>query len=300
MMIRRLANWLYFYTVDPRRLWGGVRVIYRRGVAWWGDRRARRFYPGHNAQLKTLTARRRSDTIFVFGAGASLYDISPEEWAHIRQHNGIGWNLYAQQRFAPVDMLIIRETHHNDLPGRRAELREYVAEAFANPRLAGDTLWIIQAGWRAVAGNLLVGARWLPRSARILRYHNAARGPDQLPGERFAAGITHGAGTLTDAVNLAYVGGWQRIVLLGVDLYDMHYFTRAPWDDDPEWVAANPDRSAAHPTVSSGIVQQMGLWAEWLRARGVELYVQNPRSLMTEVMPVYDWRAFDTQKDKTL
>ena len=100
-------------------------------------------------------------------------------------------------------------------------------------------------------------------------------------------------------MNCAYVLGWRRIVLVGVDLYDSRYFF-LPADKtlgvDPVTgrttaVGANQWRgnrsSQPHNTVQIGIVDVMKSWRSILAGDGVELYVYNPRSLLADVLPVY-------------
>jgi len=290
--IRFLVNYTIWYLSSPQRAKDALILFYRQLYAWITNQQAMSFYPHHFNSVDTLKTRRTSDTVFVFGAGASLMDISDDEWAHVAKHNTIGWHLFGHQDFVRGDILIFRETHYQTINERKTEIRQYVADVNANPQLE-QALWICQAGWFAVASNLLIGMRLLSKDTTILRYKNSRRGESQLPIEHFQDGVTHGAGTLTDAVNLAYQGGWKRIVLIGIDLYDTEYFKDAAWDTDPEWVANNQDRSVTHPTIFSGIIDQMALWVPWLQKRGIEIYVQNPRSLMADLMPVYDWKQFE-------
>lgn len=283
---RQLLRYLYWYVTEPQQIPKTLRVVYVQATSWLKDRRGRAAYPHHSTAVQALYAKRTSDTIFIFGAGASLHDITAQEWRAIDQHNTVGWHLFSQQSFVHADIYIFRETHAQDIAGRLAEMRKHVHDAAQNPCFQ-DTLWAIQAGWKASNGNLMIGHGLLPTQTHILRFVNSRRGETALPTETFEEGLAHGAGTLTDAVNLAYHGGWKKIVLIGVDLYDTRYFTRGPWEDDPTWVAANPDNSVIHPTARHGIVDQMALWVPWLNHRGVEIYVYNPRSLMTQVMPIY-------------
>jgi hypothetical protein len=285
--LRVFLNYLYWYPTHPGEAWKMLKAITLRTYSWGLDRMNQNHYPHHTSSIEALRARRTSDTIFIFGAGTSLSEVTPEEWAHIDTHNTLGWHLFTQQDFVHADIYIFRELHSQDFGGRVAEMRKHVEDTNRSPHFK-NTLWAVQAGWTAINGNLLVGYKLLRPNTPILRFHNSRRGSDALPTETFEQGIVHGSGTLTDAVNLAYLGGWKKIVLIGVDLYDTKYFTRGPWDDDPQWVAANPDSNVLHPTTRHGIIDQLGAWVPWLNERGVEIRVYNPRSLMTQVMPVYE------------
>jgi len=283
--LRQFVNFSLWYLFSPRRMLRGLRETSRRLFAYLLNMSARFHYPHQYRDLVALQARRTSDTLFIFGAGTSLYDVTASEWAHVAQHNTLGWNLFAQQTFVRGDFYIFRELHALRLKDRRAEMQKLVDSVGANPQFK-NVLWLVQRGPMATNGNLLLGWRLLPPETPILRFKNAQRGEKALPGPSLDK-ITHGVGTLTDAVNLGYVGGWKRLVLIGVDLYDTRYFVRGPWEDDPAWTAQKPDASLPHPTARRGIVPQMAAWRGWLAERGVELMVYNPRSLLAQVLPIY-------------
>ena len=87
-------------------------------------------------------------------------------------------------------------------------------------------------------------------------------------------------------MNFAYLIGWKRIVLAGVDLYDRRYF----WLDRDTPRSVDVGRGAGvddtHDRLGSGIVAELARWAAFLADEGVELSVLNPRSLLADVLPV--------------
>lgn len=260
---------------------------------WTRDRRGRAHYVEVDAER--ARARRTSDTVFVFGCGASLNDLTDEEWAHIAEHDTFGFNEFFRQRWVPVGFHLLRQGVDGSL--RQRPYAEHVARGIAESPHYERTLLLLQEGWLAELSNELVGGRLLPPGRQMLRYRTArGAGP---PSANWGDGLRHVVGTLDDTVNAAYALGWRRIVLTGVDLYDSRYFWLPPnltSTTDPATgasVAAERNRyrgnryDETHSTAANGVVAIMDGWRGRLEADGVELSVYNPRSLLAEALPVY-------------
>ena len=263
--------------------------------AWSRDRMRRRRY----ALLDEAQARaaRRSDRVFVYGSGASMNDIPEDEWAAMAEHDTFGFNAFYWEQWIRVDFQLFRGGAYRVLrpTHRAAELRDAIR---ANPNFA-STIYVMQEEYLGHYANFLAGGAYLPAGARLFRYRTAPGvGP---PTRSFAEGIRHAPGTLVDAVNCAYCLGWKEIVLVGIDLYDSRYYWLPPDKTltyDPEVNSVVPGdvnvwrgNTAAdrHNTVKGGIVELMGQWREALAGDGVLLSVYNPKSLLAEVLPVFEW-----------
>jgi hypothetical protein len=222
-----------------------------------------------------LRARRRSDTVYVFGSGKSILEIEPGEWRRIAGHDVVSFSHFHRQRFVRVDCHLIAEVLDPD--GTAASIRE-------NPLLR-DTVFVVLQGWLALRSNELVGRRRLPSGAPLFRVRRVARGHvDTPPSRSFREGLVHGVNSAFDAVNFAYLMGWRRIVLVGVDLYDKEYFHLPPGAVDPG--EALGTTAASRFPGADEIVAMFGLWCRSLEAENVALEVYNPRSLLAEVLPV--------------
>ena len=101
-------------------------------------------------------------------------------------------------------------------------------------------------------------------------------------------GIPTCGATLFSTINIAYLLGYKKIVLVGVDLYDRRYFwmkdIRRDCSNDLQKGAAfsDPHRTGNH------VLKQMNIWNKYLKKRGVDLYIYNPRSLLSKVLPLYE------------
>jgi hypothetical protein len=274
--LRSVAIW------NAWKAYAEVRQFPVRFKAWRAFRRQVANY--HLLSDDDLRATRRSDTVFIFGSGASLNEISTEEWRSIEAHDTIGFNWFVRQTFVRCDYHLMREVGPSDLyeAGWLPHLTEFFSIARTNPKFA-DTIFLLQTGFRATNGNRSIGLGLAPRDHRIFLWRSlvgAAR-----PSLSLARGLAHGQGTLNECINLAFLLGWTRIVLAGVDLYDRRYFWLGhdePRPDDPV-----RDVNVAHKTVSSDIVEGLGRWREMFEKRGVGLFVYNPRSLLREKLPLW-------------
>lgn len=277
---------------------GGPRYLLRFNAmlttAWVRERISRRRY--RVLTEEELRASRKSDTVFVFGSGASLNDITEGEWAYFDEHDVFGFNAFYNQRWLPVGFHLLRGGVYGELRWR-AFVEEDSAIIRSNP-LYSDTIFLVQGEYLGHLSNQLLGYGFLPAGTRIFRYRSVREnGP---PTRSLAEGIRHVGTTLTDVVNAAYCLGWKEIVLVGVDLYDSRYF----WLGPNETLAVDPATGKMvpaeinnvrgnrydeeHNTVRSGIVDLMGQWHGHLEREGVRLRVYNPRSLLARVLPVYE------------
>jgi hypothetical protein len=233
-----------------------------------------------------LRATRRSETVFVFGSGSSLNDIGPEEWASFAEHDTLGFNWFLHQDWVRVDYHVVREVAEDDRDPAvwKPQVAEYFGRIRSSPHYR-DTVFLVHSGWRSINGNRAVGLRLLPDGSRVFLWRSV---PDRLRlGTSFADGLSHPFSTLDECVNAAALLGWRRIVLVGVDLYDRRYFWLGPEETRSTDLRRGATYRDPHARAHTGMVENMGRWGEELGARGIELLVYNPRSLLSAVLPVY-------------
>ena len=234
------------------------------------------------ASETALKAARRSQTVFVFGSGASLNDVTPQAWANIATHDTVGFNWFVHQRFVRCDYHVVREVCSDDLDPSvwRPQIHEYFDLIRENP-LYADTTFLVQTGFRATNGNRAIGMGLLPTAHPIVLWRSLRR--HRQPSESLREGLAHNHATLEECVNFAYLMGWTEIVLAGVDLYDRRYFWLPP--DVP--IAGSESTEGVHNTARTGLIDLLGEWSGYLSSRGVGLYVYNERSLLARTVPVW-------------
>ena len=237
---------------------------------------------------EVLFADKRSDTVFIFGSGYSIKEMIAAEWQAIAQHDTMGFNWFHYQRAVRMDYHVVRESYLvNTLAHLRAVARHYCDSIVGNRQYDG-TKFVVQKEWRASTGNLIVGEGLLPDDRPICRFRTKVRGRYAAPSRSIEEGLVHGPGTLIDTINLAIIGGWKRIVLVGVDLYDRRYFWLGPDEGNRGREDAALGVRAPHNTVRNNIVDYIDAWQVLLKAEGKSMFVYNPRSLLSAVLPVFE------------
>ena len=264
-------------------------------AAWMRERKNRGSY--HVLNEVELKASRKSDTVFIFGSGYSLNDITAEEWRHFEKHDTVGLSGFVYQKWIRVDYHLIRgwvEAKAGAL-NWKAHSQDFADVLNAN-KYFKDTILIMQGEYLAQFCNSLIGCGHIRPGTRIFRYRTARAA--RTPTPCLADGLAHSFGTLSDAVNFAYCMGWKQIVLVGVDLYDSRYF----WLKSNETLAVNEVTGmlmpaeintrgvrfdGKHNATNNGIVEAMTSWRELFERENVKISVYNPRSLLRDVLPVY-------------
>jgi hypothetical protein len=180
------------------------------------------------------------------------------------------------------------------MTGEIDDVEEYAKDINHN-YLYDNTIFVVQEGIYARMGNRLIGEKLLRRGARVFRFQRTSRGVIAQLSRRFSDGVVHGYGSICSAINLAYLIGWKRIVLVGVDLYDHRHFYHPP---DCLREVEKPGIVLDDPYVTSrGIVELVGLWGKDLKGEGRELLVYNPISLLSQCIPVFKWSGDKTKSD---
>jgi hypothetical protein len=203
--------------------------------------------------------------------------VGAQEWERIARCDVISLREFPRQRWVPARFHITGEIDF---------VEEYAQRVRDNPLYDG-AVHIVQEGWLAVAANELVGRRLLPANRPLFRFRRRSRSHYEAPGRSFRDGIVHGWNSITDAVNIAYLLGYRRIVLAGVDLYNKEYFWLEPGETrtyEKEGIVAGQPFTSHEQTIDL-----MARWRAELMRDGVSLEVYNPRSLLAGPLPVFSW-----------
>ena len=74
--------------------------------AWVRERRNRRRY--RVLAEADVRGARKSDTVFIFGSGYSLNELSGDEWARFSRHDVFGFNAFVYENWIPIDFHLLR------------------------------------------------------------------------------------------------------------------------------------------------------------------------------------------------
>jgi hypothetical protein len=284
---RQALNQLHWMVTEPRVLLIRLACLNAYLRLQWADTRHFEFISEADFQSS-----RKSQRVFIFGSGGSLNEVSPDEWAHIAQHDTFGFSMFVYQEWVRTDyhmlreMYVLRELERDFWYPYSQEFAHYFD---TNPHFE-KTILLAQAGWRSLTVNRMMALGMLTRPRRVLSFKVVNSDGHTPPNFSLEQGIVHGAGSLTDAINLAVIAGWQHIILAGVDLYNAQYF----WEDrHANSSDFGRDPNQIHNTVTNGILNNIAQWRDILAGRGVQLWVYNPKSLLTQVLPIYTPEAFE-------
>jgi hypothetical protein len=296
----RIGSLFKNYQIGKYYWWNWIVVIHgfiESTVLYWLYRVLR---PDHWATEQSFDEMARSaETLFVMGSGASVNEITDEQWQHIEDVGDVmSFNYFFRGEFVPVDYHLAREVEAPPAPWnmsmltRHRKFREYFGGLTSNPCYDSCTFFILQqpVRWRDRASASMIWGIyiWKYLAGRDITFFQ--NGTGDLPREHIDD-ISHVGGTLTDAINIGYLMGYDEIVLVGVDLYNRKYF----WFDSEDEVRETDEERGAdaddeHRTAPT-MVRVMDEWQTFLAEHGVTLSVENGNSLLHTdgTVPVYKY-----------
>lgn len=253
-------------------------------------------------RLSTLPLERlkRSDCLFILGSGASINQLSEDDFALIGRHDSVGFNFWLIHDFVPTYYLL--ELSPNEVRNDTFfELLEQRAHAYSGvPLIVQYKLWRrYQSGFDRVPGQLLssiyLHAPWalLSPTERVLRMALTFWRLCGLGVGWRLEHLIHHRASLVLAVFFGLACGYRRLVLTGVDLKDSRYF----WEEDSERWSGTPtppniQSGGIHATADPGLTDSLYTLpaTEFLRLvqelvaepLGAEIIVANSESLLRQ------------------
>lgn len=229
----------------------------------------------------------KKNIVFIMGSGYSINDISAEEWNILRNKGDIiAFNYFHKGEFIPIDYHIVREMghFHTVLCGRNI-LESYTNCMFNNPCYK-NTRYFVLYDKKSRAAMWAVFFLKLFRKKKVCFYKNIDDRTLILSPSEDINAIPHCRATIFDAVNIGYLLGYKKIVLIGVDLYDRRYF----WLKRNETRIGDLKRGTTYADIhntANTTIKAMLVWKKYLRPKKIEIYVYNPRSLLSSILPIY-------------
>ena len=291
--------------------YAAVSLLPRLGSGYLWLRRLERAGAGRRLDRLSICAYRKSDTVFVFGTGASINDYPPEYWELVRDHDSIGMNFFLLHEHVPTfhvmenvsnerkHLLRIRYAEHGDYKNTPLIIKTQLTNLSANRvrRRIGDiydlppevrvnaylSLDLLAAGDSV---NDMVGAYRLTEKLGLWR-----------PKPHFLL-LTKRRGSVAYIVNFAVRAGYRRIVLCGVDLNHPEHFYEVrrhelesaglpvPLNDETGPVHGTNDPSK-HPVVIHDVL--LAMKDSILDPAGIELLVGSETSALYPDLSCFNW-----------
>lgn len=260
-------------------------------------------------RLAKLTLYKKSDTLFVFGSGASVLTIEDSDWNQISKMDSIGLNLWTIHPLIPTyytfelpRLAHVREIMVNNYQNRLADYKKTAVILKAEASYDKELLKLISRSSNAENVDLSVPAYCtIANEAQLIyllnNYHSL---------KRKHCFVEHGVffrkrASVLFATMLGYDLGYKNIVFCGVDGFaGSGYFYHdttgrgiAPGASVPSPV--NQPVGAVHKTMSTehdslNVDYCLQLMFKHLYAKnGVSLWVGTPNSMLSEWMPAWKW-----------
>lgn len=240
------------------------------------------------------------DTIFILGSGYSINDITKEEWKKMEVvGDTLSFNYFFLGEFISITYHICGEITTNYgilfmMNKRKKAIKSYYNKIFRNLYYKNTTFFLRYR----IDHSLVPIAMWALLHFKafknkqvclygINRYINKILNPsDDINA------ISHHSATLFDAINIAYLLGYKKIVLVGVDLYDQRYFWLKENETSEEHLKEGSSCNDVHGTADI-VLRAMSIWKEYLEKKGIALYIYNPHSLLNDILPLYKFDEGD-------
>ena len=158
-----------------------------------------------NISFDSLLNKKKSNLVFICGTGPSINKISKKTWKLIEKYDVVSFRNFPKLNKVNVDFHITAEID---------DVKSYAKDINENPKYK-NTYFLIQKGFRAIKGNTLIGKKFLNLKAKIFRFKRIKRGEYAIFSKKIEDGIVHGFNSLTSVINIAYLMGWEKIILVG-------------------------------------------------------------------------------------
>ncbi len=241
-----------------------------------------------------------SDTLFVMGSGESVNDYTEEQWQQIRAGDSLGLNFWHLHAFIP------RMYCYELLPGKHQD--RYECFMHNHGLMTKD----LRAPYLIGKGNLEPLREDPLAQEEDLYFFDPVMGPRSLiqgqgwlerlgllsPTDRIKQTFQWKS-SVTFAIHLGLIMGYEKIVLCGFDLNNTNYFYESP--DFRRTHLRHPDfrlpKSLETGTVhSTNDPERTGYTASYiihyindniLKKKGVSLYAGSPKSTLHPRLPLY-------------
>ena len=248
--------------------------------------------------IENIKKRRRKDTIFIMGSGYSINDITREEWQHfVDVGDTLAFNDFFKGKFVPINYHICGEIAGVPNYGLilmnskyKRKIKSHYDEISHNPYYK-DTTYFLRYKIDITKAPIPI-ALWALfffkafKNKQVCLYRIVIPKDTILEPSDNIHAVSHNFTTLFDVVNISYILGYKKIVLVGVDLYDRRYFWLGRNETREGDLKSGKTYSDIH-LIADKVIKGMGIWNKHLIRKGVRLYIYNPHSLLNKILPIY-------------
>ncbi len=230
-----------------------------------------------NVTFDFLLKKKKGKTVFICGTGPSINKIKNRFWKRMESFDVISFRDFSRQKKVNVDYHVIGEID---------DINEYAQHINDNPKYK-KTYFLIQEGFKAHKPNSLIGKKLLRYDAKIFRYKRKGRGKYIGLSKKIDEGVVHGFNSLTSVINIAYMMGWKRIILVGIDMHNHSYFfhpVNKIRNVEKKGIKLNSPYTNREKTLK--LISQ---WLIEFKTYNVKIFVYNKDSYLHKILPNFNW-----------
>jgi hypothetical protein len=224
---------------------------------------------------------KKHDGIAILGTGYSILNITPDIWQDIEsKYDTFGMNWFCKSKH-PTTWYLVRE--QANVPKRVHE--GHTLDIFFDLMLNYKETCKIIKDQPHKAHNYPF-SRNLDKfegNGIVIKEAYGGCGTKSFGDDIFEIGLWHGKATMFDALHFAIYMNYNKILFCGIDLYDNRYFYLKA-NETLEQVRKEGRTYEDRHLLADKVVSIVRKTQDWWKRK---MYVQNPQSLLTEVIPIW-------------
>jgi hypothetical protein len=249
----------------------------------------RKFGIKYNCSLKN-----KKKTIFIFGSGPSLNKLTKSELSYMNESGSVmGFNDVFNFNKIKFDYYIIREFFDLKYFFKKSPWKYAISSIYnkINMGRVKNFSKLVEKDCNLIyhidsfSGSVILAFYELVKIfPNYLFYKTNSDRKRKIPFSDRLDDISHSNCSLADAIQIASIIGYKKIVLVGVDLGSRgHFFD-------------NNYSNQFHKTLP-WISSALKLWRDDLIARDISVEIYNPNSMLNNILQVYDKKSFKNNRN---
>jgi len=250
--------------------------------------------------------KKKTDTIFILGSGSTINEISQEEWLHIKKNTSVGFNYFMFHDFIPDSYLIEPARKSDFLMCRNLiKLIKINKEYLSQTKVIMHRMGCYQILKFYLKKNKINYKLFTPFDFGF----NSINKLDKILESFFLKIINvffvpaQGCASVERIVLSAYLSGYKKIVLCGVDLNNNEYFfyQKGKYENvlksnakiiekynkvhHSKNIHVTNDAKKAKQGIT--ISEILKVYNNYFKKNNVELYTLNKKSVLSDFLPIY-------------
>jgi len=243
---------------------------------------------------------KKSDTLFILGSGASIVNISSEEWEIIRKSDSFGFNNWIVHDFVPTFYMFEFEDPKKTVLFRNLKLKaeKYKRVPIIYKGLINQPINLDRFPSQ-LRKNLYISALFLIHCKDIMSFRQIIKYMKKFKmfsqSERMRIHMQCRA-SLSDIIIFGVIAGYKNIILCGIDLNNINYFYEAdssyykkkglliPSSGQKSHIHRTIDKTVGNVTIDEIVYTLNELL---LKPKGINLYVAFSSSALYPKIPFF-------------